>query len=63
MSVKSPAQLKLTSADLLELGIVDGVVPEPHPEELRKAILAALDEGQPGDRQRRVDRATARWLR
>jgi acetyl-CoA carboxylase carboxyl transferase subunit beta len=54
--------LKLTSADLLELGIVDGVVPEPHPDELRKAILAALDEALPGNRNRRVDSATARWL-
>ena len=55
--------LKLTSADLLQLGIVDGVVPEPHPEELRRAILAALDEARPGDRERRVDQATSRWLR
>ena len=56
-------RLKLTSGELLQLGIVDAVVPEPHPEELRKAILAALDEARPGDRERRVDRATARWLR
>ena len=57
------SRLKLTSADLLELGIVDRVVPEPHPEGLRKAILAALEEARPGDRDRRVDTATARWLR
>jgi acetyl-CoA carboxylase carboxyl transferase subunit beta len=57
------ARLKLTSADLLQLGIVDGVVPEPDPAALRLAAVAALNEATPGDRDRRVDRATARWIR
>jgi acyl-CoA carboxylase subunit beta len=56
-------RLKLTSADLLQLGIVDSVVPEPDPTGLRLAIVAALNEATPGDRDRRIDRATARWIR
>src|SRR5207248_11625790 len=57
------ARLKLTSADLLQLGIVDAVVAEPDPAGLRLAVVAALNEATPGDRDRRVDRATARWIR
>ena len=54
---------KLTSADLLQLGIVDSVVPEPDPAGMRLAVVAALNEASPGDRDRRVDRATGRWIR
>lgn len=56
------ALLKLTSADLLHLGIVDGVVPEPDPAGLRLAIASALQEATPGDRDRRISRATERWV-
>jgi acetyl-CoA carboxylase carboxyl transferase subunit beta len=56
-------RLKLTSADLLELGIVDQVVPELDPEVLAKAVASALDLAEPGERTRRIDAATARWLR
>ncbi len=56
------ARLKLTSADLLGLGIVDAVVPEPDPAALRTAIVAALSSAGPGDRDKRVDAATARWI-
>jgi acyl-CoA carboxylase subunit beta len=56
------ARLKLTSADLANLGIVDGVVSEPDPGGLRLAIVAAFNEAAPGDRDRRIDRATLRWV-
>src|SRR5204863_77969 len=35
------SRLKLTSADLLQLGIVDGVVHEPDPAGMRLAVVAA----------------------
>ena len=53
-------RLGLTSADLLALGIVDGVVPD---DDLHGPIATALAEAAPGDRARRFDDATARWLR
>jgi acetyl-CoA carboxylase carboxyl transferase subunit beta len=55
-------QLRLASTDLLELGIVDAVVPDDIDETV-KAIVTALDEAQPGDRLRRMDAASARWVR
>ncbi|MBV8296314.1 MAG: acetyl-CoA carboxylase carboxyl transferase subunit beta [Acidimicrobiia bacterium] len=57
------ARLKLTSGDLLHLGIVDAIVPEPDPAAMRLAVVGALNEAAPGDRDRRVDRATAPWVR
>lgn len=54
-------RLRLTSSDLLDLGIVDAVVPETV-EAVRASVRAALAEAQPGDRHRRVDQATARWV-
>jgi acetyl-CoA carboxylase alpha subunit len=54
-------RLRLTSADLLELGIVDAVVAED-PGTLGGQVAAALAEAEPGDRSRRFDAATARWL-
>src|SRR3954454_22723679 len=51
------ARLKLTSADLVKLGIVDAVVPEPDPAALRTAIVSALSSASPGDRDRRIDAA------
>jgi acetyl-CoA carboxylase carboxyl transferase subunit beta len=53
--------LKLTSADMLALGIVDGVVPEGQ-SPLDAAVADALDEATPGDRECRFAAATARWL-
>lgn len=56
--------LRLTSRDLLDLGIVDEVLSEPtEPSGLRDAIVGALDAATPGDRLRRFDAATSRWLR
>ena len=52
-------RLRLTSSDLLDLGIVDGVAPEG---DLRGAVLDALDRAEVGDRARRFDEATRRWL-
>jgi acetyl-CoA carboxylase carboxyl transferase subunit beta len=56
------ARLRLTSAELLDLGIVDAVVGEGDPSKLHAALVAALDRATPGDRRRRFDAATARWL-
>jgi acetyl-CoA carboxylase carboxyl transferase subunit beta len=61
---KAPAvaeRLKLTSSDLLDLGIVDTVVDE-NIAAVAAAITAALDTATPGDRMRRADAASARWL-
>lgn len=55
-------RLRLTAGDLHELGIVDEVVPETV-DAVRAAVRRALDEAQPGDRHRRVEAATARWVR
>ncbi len=55
------ARLRLTSADLLDLGIVDEVVREDS-ESLCRALVAALDAARPGDRRHRFDDVTARWL-
>jgi len=55
-------KLKLTSADLLALGIVDEVVPETVAA-VRAAVRLAFEQAQPGDRLRRADAATARWVR
>lgn len=54
-------QLKLTSADLSALGIADVVVAEDL-SSIRVALARALDQITPGDRVRRIDAATARWL-
>jgi acetyl-CoA carboxylase carboxyl transferase subunit beta len=47
-------RLRLTSADLVELGVVDEVIDEGDAV-VRQAVLAALDAAQPGDRRRRAD--------
>jgi acyl-CoA carboxylase subunit beta len=54
--------LRLTSADLLDLGIVDAVAGET-PSAMATAVADALDGAVVGDRARRFDAATARWLR
>lgn len=53
--------LRLTSSDLLELGIVDAIVDET-PRSLALAVTEALANTTVGDRRRRFDGATARWL-
>ena len=53
--------LRLTSADLLRLGVVDEVLQE-NDEAVRRAIVRSLDEAVVGDRVRRFDRATLRSL-
>jgi hypothetical protein len=54
--------LRLTSADMVDLGIVDGVVPEGQ-SALDAAVAEALDQAEVGEREWRFDRATDRWLR
>jgi acetyl-CoA carboxylase carboxyl transferase subunit beta len=54
--------LKLTSADLLRLGIIDEVIQE-NDEAVRRAIARALDEAVVGARLTRFDAATERALR
>lgn len=55
------ADLKLTSADLLQLGVVDEVIRDDDAA-LRKAIARSLDTATPGERHRRFDRVTERGL-
>lgn len=54
--------LRLTAPDLLDLAIVDEVVPESV-DDVRAALARAFDQARPGDRHRRLDAATARWVR
>ncbi len=54
--------LKLTAADLHDLGIADAVVPDDLDATVA-AVHRALAEAVPGDRAARLDAATARWLR
>jgi len=55
--------LRLTASDLLELGAVDSVVAEGDPGVIDAAIIDAIDRATPGDRLRRLDALSARWLR
>lgn len=58
--------LRLTAADLRALDLVDGVLPDGGPtavEQVRRAVLDALEQAVPQDRLRRVDQATHNWLR
>jgi acetyl-CoA carboxylase carboxyl transferase subunit beta len=54
--------LKITAPELLELGAIDGVV-SGSIEQVRTQLLHALADAQPGDRARRHDQLTGRWLR
>jgi acetyl-CoA carboxylase beta subunit len=54
-------RLRLTSGDMLGLGVVDGVIGEDQAA-LDEAVARALDAATPGDRNRRWDAVTARWL-
>jgi acetyl-CoA carboxylase carboxyl transferase subunit beta len=55
-------QLKLTASDLAELGITDATIPETDPAALDAAVSRALDGARPGERLRRLDALTARWV-
>lgn len=57
------AHLKLTPADLLALGIIDAVVPAADPAVVLDALRTARAAAVIGDRHRRLDAATARWVR
>ncbi|MEY2424691.1 MAG: hypothetical protein QOI61_263, partial [Actinomycetota bacterium] len=48
--------------ELAELGAIDGIV-SGGVDEVRTQLLAALASAQPGDRARRHDALTMRWLR
>jgi acetyl-CoA carboxylase carboxyl transferase subunit beta len=54
-------RLRLTSGDMLELGIVDEVIGEDQ-QALDVAVDRALEEATAGERDRRWDAVTARWL-
>lgn len=57
--------LKLTSAELIGLGIADGVLPELAVDRvgcLRRAVASALGIAQPGDRDRRIAKATRSFI-
>ncbi|HEX5365986.1 MAG TPA: carboxyl transferase domain-containing protein [Acidimicrobiales bacterium] len=53
--------LGLTSSDLLDLGVVDGIVPEGQ-SALAAAVVDALGAAVAGEREARFDKMTARWL-
>jgi acetyl-CoA carboxylase carboxyl transferase subunit beta len=54
--------LKLTAPELLELRAIDGVV-SGGVDSVRTQLLRAVAEAEPGDRARRHDSLTMRWLR
>jgi acetyl-CoA carboxylase carboxyl transferase subunit beta len=57
--------LRLTSAELTGLGIADGVLPELAADRigcLRRAVTSALGTAQPGDRDRRLAKATRSFI-
>lgn len=53
--------LRLTTSDMVDLGIVDEIV-EDTQAAIDAAVARALDEARVGDRLRRIDAATSRWL-
>jgi acetyl-CoA carboxylase carboxyl transferase subunit beta len=55
-------RLRLTSGDMVELGIVDEVIGEDQ-QALDEAVDRVLREATAGERDRRWDAVTARWLR
>jgi acyl-CoA carboxylase subunit beta len=56
-------RLHLTAADVAALGVADAVVPEGDPAVIDAAVTAALDATTAGDRLRRLDAVTGRWVR
>ncbi|MGH9228446.1 MAG: carboxyl transferase domain-containing protein [Acidimicrobiales bacterium] len=61
-AVEVAERLRLTSGDMLELGVVDEVIGEDQ-DALDEAVARALRGATPGERDRRWDAVTARWLR
>jgi acetyl-CoA carboxylase alpha subunit/acetyl-CoA carboxylase beta subunit len=58
--------LGLTGAELVQLGVIDDVLPdagEAAVEVVRNRIVEAVLEARVGDRHRRANQATLRWLR
>lgn len=55
--------LRLRPADMVALGIADGVLPDGDVDAVAAAVEAAFDAAAPGDRVRRFDEATRRALR
>jgi len=53
--------LKLTSADLLGLGIIDEIVADDKQATIA-AIIRSLDDAEIGRRRSRFDEASARWI-
>jgi acetyl-CoA carboxylase carboxyl transferase subunit beta len=53
--------LGLTSTELRDLGVADALVDES-PGAVEQAVVAALEEDIVGDRSRRADALSARWL-
>ena len=65
VSTKAPAVaplLRLTAPDLVEFGIADEVVGDSV-EATVEAVHRALREAEAGQRAKRLDAATAAWLR
>jgi len=57
--------LKLTSAELIGLGIADGMLPELAADRvdcLRRAVTSALGTALAGDRERRIAKATRSFI-
>jgi acyl-CoA carboxylase subunit beta len=54
-------RLRLTSGDMLELGVADEVIAEDQ-WALDEAVNRALEQATAGERERRWDAVTARWL-
>jgi len=57
------SHLRLRPADMVELGIADGVLPDDDVDAVAAAVDAAFDEAKAGDRLTRFDDATLRTLR
>jgi acetyl-CoA carboxylase carboxyl transferase subunit beta len=57
------SRLGLTAAELLRLDVIDDVAAGPDlVGSVQQVIARALEEAVPGDRDRRADEATRRWL-
>jgi acetyl-CoA carboxylase alpha subunit/acetyl-CoA carboxylase beta subunit len=56
-------RLHLTATDVVGLGVANAVVGEGDPAVIDAAIGAALDAATPGERLRRLDAVTSRWVR
>jgi acetyl-CoA carboxylase carboxyl transferase subunit beta len=53
--------LRLTARDMRDLGVADGVISEGQAA-LDEAVAEALESAMPGERDRRFDAMTTRWL-